>query len=72
MFFILLYGKTKKMQANHPVWDNGTTLPQTCHLDVFQYISNQNARKYGKHSIWENKTLPNFGKRKDINRKVYY
>ncbi len=57
MFFILLYGKTKKMQANHPVWDNGTTLPQTFHLGVFQYISNQSVRKYGKHSIWENENL---------------
>ncbi len=59
------------MHANHPVWDNGTS-PQTCHLDVFQYIFNLSARKYGKHSIWKKKTLPNFGKRKDINRKVYY
>ncbi len=59
------------MHANHPVWDNGTS-PQTCHLGVFQYIFNLSARKYGKHSIWKKKTLPNFGKRKDINRKVYY
>ncbi len=57
------------MHANHPVWDNGTS-PQTCHLGVFQYISNQSARKYGKHSIWKKKKhYPTSGNEKILTEK---
>ncbi len=44
------------MYAKHPLCGIGTTLLKTCHLGIFKHISHQNAKKHGKHSIWENKT----------------
>ncbi len=45
------------MYAKHPLCGIGTTLLKTCHLGIFKHIRHQNAKKHGKHSIWENKTL---------------
>ncbi len=47
------------MQAKHPLWGNGTTLPETCHLAIFEHITHQNDGNHGKHSRWENKKKNN-------------
>ncbi len=41
--FLLGIYQNSKMLAKHPIWGNERTLPETCHLGVFERIRQQNA-----------------------------